>query len=309
MVKKVILIVTFLFLSACNSNQRQDIQLLYSQHHNLEKLLRSVSALDQMFADAGVPQDGNRAALVDTHIVAISQALESLPVGDCKVDSEFARFQRNLESLRENMSDTLLSLQRQSVASNSGMDVIQHFDNRITHFMSIVRSQSNVAAALKPKKEVFRLFRLLTELLSISSDIRLSLQKMRITNRVDGKESMKTLKAAYSMGRKLQTVYRGNPRLKLLPVVNVQARAVLKVLLSQYEKINVPQFDDQLQQSLNQPQGVEQFQLTLSGMKTQTLSEVDAASELIQKQLSVDEQGILCNDTSLLGKIKEKFSS
>jgi len=302
-----ILIFVLFSLFSCDSNQRQDIRLLHTQHYNLEKLLRNVTALDQMFVRATKPAN-ERLLAMQKHIDEISKTLQTLPVGDCKLDSDFARFQRNLESLRENWNETLVTLNRKDFMDKSGILLVQEFDGRIAHYMKFVRGQTNVVAALKPKKEVFRLFRLMTELLSISGEIRLRLQKMRITNQVDAAETIKLLKDAYGMGGKLQTLNRGNPRINLLPVKNPQARAILQVLISQYEKIEIAKFDDELQKNLNAPENLSQFQDILSKMENKTLTEVDTASQLIQKQLASDEQGIICNDTSLIAKIKEKMS-
>lgn len=294
-------------LSACDSNQREDIRLLHTQHYSLEKLLRNVTALDQLFGSAQKPAQ-ERLTVMKDRIDEISQTLETLPVGDCKLDSEFARFQRNLETLRENWNETLLTINREDLVDKTGMSSLNEFDQRLAHYLKFVRGQANVVAALKPKKEIFRLFRLMTELLSIGSDIRLRLQRMQITNRLDSKESVKILKDAYGMGAKLQTLFRGNPRINLLPITNPQARAVLQVLLSQYEKIDIGKLDDELQKRRANPDGVAQFHNILTTIENKTLLEADTASQLIQKQLASDEQGIICNDTSLIAKIKEKMS-
>lgn len=294
-------------LFACDSHQRQDIQLLHVQHYSLEKMLRNVAALDQLFVRSNKPAD-ERLQVMQSHIDEITQTLQALPVGDCKLDSDFARFQRNLESLRENWNETLVTLNRKDFMNSSRMQLIQDFDNRMAYYMKFVRGQTNVVAALSPKKEVFRLFRLMTELLSIGGDIRLSLQRVRITGQLDASESMKILKDAYSMGVKLQTLIRGNPQINLLPVTNAQARAVLQVLNLQYDKIEISKFDDELQKTFANADNNTQFGEILSQLENKTLLEVDTASQLIQKRLASEEQGIICNDSSLIGKIKDKMS-
>jgi len=294
-------------LCSCDSGQRQDIQLLHAQHYNLEKLLRNVALLEQM-TTSGPKAANERFQVMQNQVDQITQTLQSLPVGDCKLDSDFARFQRNLDALRENWNETLLTFNRQDFLDKNKVQFIQEFDDRIGHYMNFVRSQTNVVSALKPNTEVFRLFRLMTELLSIGADIRLRLQKMRITNQLDVSESMKILKDAYSMGGKLQTLNRGNPRINLLPITNPQARAVMQVLLSQYEKIEISNFDDLLQKTANDGKKPAQFGEILSQMQKKTLLEVDAASQLIQKQLASDEKGVICNDSSLFAKLKDKLS-
>jgi len=294
-------------LMSCDSNQREDIRLLHMQHYNLEKLLRNVSALDQLFT-LGANSANDRIQVMQKHVEEITQTLQTLPVGDCKLDSDFARFQRNLEALRENWNETLLTINRKDMLDKSSILLVQEFDNRIAHYMKFVRGQTNVVAAFKPKKEMFRLFRLMTELLSIGSDIRLKLQRMRITNQFDQAEAMNTLKKAYSMRNKLQTLYRGNARINLLPVTNPQARAVLNVLMSQFDKMEVSKFDDEIQKSINDPQSLAQFQEIVSQLENKTLLDVDTVSQLIQQQLSTDDPGIICNDTSLIAKIKDKMS-
>ena len=302
-----ILLLISVCLVSCDSNQREDIRLLHMQHYNLEKLLRNVSALDQLFS-ASANSANDRIKVMQQHVDEITQTLQTLPVGDCKLDSDFARFQRNLESLRENWNETLLTINRKDMLDKSSIVLVQGFDNRIEHFMKFVRGQTNVVAAFKPKKEMFRLFRLMTVLLSIGSEIRLNLQRMRITNQFDQAEAMNTLKKAYSMGSKLQTLYRGNARINLLPITNPQARAVLGVLMSQYDKMEVSKFDDEIQKSINNPQSMAQFQEIVSQLENKTLTDVDTASQLIQHQLSSDDPGIICNDSSLIGKIKDKMS-
>lgn len=218
----------------------------------------------------------------------IEIALGELIVSDCADQGDFAVLQDSVTRLKASWRIAISKSKepdRSDTRRETLLSALAQLDHDIMQYMSHIKNQAEVVAALKGDRETPRTLNLLNDLILINSNVRLNIRDLR-SQGVYTQDLVRTLlKNAYSMRRKLDTLLDGNKQFNVAAVKNKAIRGVLTYLRDRYDSLKIEALDDVFHKSGEQSEQQKLAQQTLVEIHQSTKDAVEQVHAIMERQL------------------------